>query len=403
MITGRDIVILSSIEWDFLWQGPQEIASRLAKAGNRVLYVENTGVRSPKLRDVRRVAFRILSWVEEFASKGVRTVAANLYVCSPIVLPPLGGDWQRRITRRVFLPLIVRSANKLGLRQPIIISFLPTDTAVDLIQLLRRDRSVVVYYCVADFAELCSKPARIRATEDELLKASDILLTQFAPLALQWTRSDKPVHVIPYGVNLDRFSSNGSSNHKIIERSRNNGQQEKPIIGYVGGLHRHLDVELLTAMAQARPDWQWVCMGPAQRNVGKLAALQNVELPGAVPHDQLARHIETFDVGIVPYVRSTFTDTVVPTKINEYLAMGIPVVSTNLPSVIEAYSWEGAVIATEATLHKFVAAIESALALPKDQIARDRRRSVAALADWEARLEQICALIEAAPQRLRAE
>ena len=396
MITGRDIVILSSIEWDFLWQGPQEIASRLAKAGNRVLFVENTGVRAPKLRDARRVVFRIRSWAEEFASKGVRTVAPNLHVCSPIVLPPLGGDWQRRINRRVFLPLIFRSANQLGLRQPVIISFLPTDTAVDLIEILRCDGSVVVYYCVADFGELCSQPARIRATEEELLKSSDIILAQCAPLLLQWRRSDKPVHVIPYGVNLDRFSSNGSSYKKRIDGFRSNGQRDNPVIGYVGGLHRHLDVELLTAMAQARPDWQWVCVGPAQRNVGRLAALQNVELRGEFQHDQLARHIETFDVGIVPYVRSTFTETVVPTKINEYLAMGIPVVSTNLPSVTESYSWEGAVIAIEPSLDAFVAAIESALALPKDQASKDRRRSVAALGDWQVRLEQICRLIETA-------
>src|SRR5437773_6561439 len=63
MLRGRDIILISSIEWEFNWQGHQEIASRLARAGNRVLYVENMGVRSPGLHDVGRVARRFSHWM----------------------------------------------------------------------------------------------------------------------------------------------------------------------------------------------------------------------------------------------------------------------------------------------------------------------------------------------------
>src|SRR6266850_1895147 len=178
MISGRDFIIISSIEWDFLWQGPQEIASRLARAGNRVLYVENTGVRSPKLSDAHRVLSRVVKWANAFASHGLRTVAPNLYVCSPVVLPPLGKRWQRELNRRVLLPLVGRAARSLQLRHPVLLTFLPTDTAIDLIQLLRSDDAVTVYYCAADFAELSSRPARLAETERELVGMSDLVLAQ---------------------------------------------------------------------------------------------------------------------------------------------------------------------------------------------------------------------------------
>jgi len=393
MITGRDIIILSSIEWEFLWQGPQEIASRLARAGNRVLYIENTGVRSPTLRDARRVVSRLISWAATFASKGLRTVESNLYVSSPVVLPPLGGRSQRELNRRIFLPLVCRAATQLGLRNPIIVSFLPTDTAVDLIERLRCDRSVVVYYCVADFVELSTRPSRMVETERELLNSSDVVLAQCVPLAVHCSQWTKDIQVIPYGVNLDHFSSNGLGIKKEVDAAV---AKNTPVIGYLGGLHRHVDLNLLVAMAQARPDWKWVCLGPAQVSVRKLAALQNVKLLGELPHHKLAEHIETFDVGIVPYVRSSYTDTVVPTKISEYLAMGKAVVSTNLPSVCNSYSWDGAVITVEPTLEKFIAAVGRALALPRDAATKARRRAIAALGDWEARLEQICAVVDAA-------
>ena len=62
MITGRDVLYLSSIDWAFQWQGPQELAVRLGAAGNRVVYVENTGVRTPRLSDAGRVISRLARW-----------------------------------------------------------------------------------------------------------------------------------------------------------------------------------------------------------------------------------------------------------------------------------------------------------------------------------------------------
>ena len=78
-LRGHDIVCLSSIDWQFIWQGHQEIMSTLAAAGNRVLFVENTGVRRPTLRDLSRVRDRVRNWRR--GTKGFREERENLYVC----------------------------------------------------------------------------------------------------------------------------------------------------------------------------------------------------------------------------------------------------------------------------------------------------------------------------------
>jgi len=110
MLSGQDFVIISSVEWNFLWQGPHEIATRLARAGNRVLYVENTGVRSPKWEDARRVSQRVTRWASAAARRGVRQIEPNLFVCSPLVMPPFGRPWQETLNRRVLLKAIVMAA-----------------------------------------------------------------------------------------------------------------------------------------------------------------------------------------------------------------------------------------------------------------------------------------------------
>ena len=111
MLTGRDIILISSIDWDFNWQGHQEIANRLARAGNRVLYVENMGVRSPGLHDVGRVARRFSHWAGSVFDGGVRQVSPGLYVCSPLILPPFGSStrgWPRLLIRKApwYVPLL---------------------------------------------------------------------------------------------------------------------------------------------------------------------------------------------------------------------------------------------------------------------------------------------------------
>src|SRR6185436_10337668 len=123
-----------------------------------------------------------------------------------------------------------------------------------------------------------------------------------------------------------------------------------------------------------RPDWSWVLVGPLQASAERLAGHKNIYVAGSRPHDELARHARSFDVCIVPYLQSPYTETVVPVKINEYLAAGRPVVSTDLPTVVEFNERHRVLITTENKRDDFLRGIEAALLLPQDPAILARRR-----------------------------
>ena len=126
-----------------------------------------------------------------------------------------------------------------------------------------------------------------------------------------------------------------------------------------------------------------------------MAGLPNVHLTGQRPHAELADYVHGFDVCVVPYVDSPHTATVVPTKINEYLAVGKPVVSTALPPVREFNEeHRGVLLTAEPEAESFLAAVERALRLPRDEETRRRRRRVAEQADWGTRFREMCDLVE---------
>ena len=401
MISGRDIVVLSSLEWDQLWQAHQELAARLARGGNRVLYVENLGVRSPRVSDAGRVAARLGRWTRAIASGGVREIAPGLHVCSPLALPPFGSP-PRRVLNRLLLRQVHRAAKTLGFREPIVWSYLPTDAALDLIGLLRRPRSVVVYTCLADFAELTPRRDRLERAERAVLEASNLVFARGPSLAARCRRWSESVHEIELGVSLERFAVPGANRDRDSDTEtwapiagEPLDELPRPIVGYVGAIHRHLDLELAIGMAAARPHWSWVYVGPAQVPVGELAARPNVHLVGHVRHDLLARYIERFDAGIVPYRVGPTTATVLPAKLMEYLAMGKPAVSTPLAEV-RAFDAGRQVVATaEGEPDAFLAAIEAALEGDGPEPRAARRAAVAAL-DWGVQLERMSALIEGA-------
>ncbi|MCA1632279.1 MAG: glycosyltransferase [Acidobacteria bacterium] len=405
MLSGRDIILISSIEWDFNWQGHQELASRLARAGNRVLYIENMGVRSPGLHDARRVAQRFSHWAGSLLDGGVRQVAPNLYVCSPLILPPFGSRLRHQINRRVLLPLLRRVVQNLRFDPAVIMTFLPTDTAASLVRMLRTPQGVVVYYCIADFAELTQHSQDILKSERSIIEMSDVIFAQSPRLAEHCSQGGRKVEVFPFGVNLDVFAKqddhpDGSSAKGPIAAAKNSSASDlmsalpRPIIGYVGGIHRFFDVEMLVAMARARPHWSWVLVGPMQTSPRELKRIPNVYLAGPKAHEDLPDYIRGFDVGIVPYLSNSYTATVVPTKINEYLAMGKPVVSTNLPEVSTFNGQHGVIITSPNRPTEFVASIERAILSSVEATIVTRRRTVAALNDWEERSERMSCLIE---------
>ena len=166
---AKNVVIISSIDWSFNWQGPQEIALRLAQEGNRVLYIENLGVRFPTLKDAGRVLIRVSKYFKSLISSEIKETEPNLFICSPIALPPFGSIIFNLLNYFLFLPNIKRIAKRLNMTDPTIWCFLPTDTAYNLINLLKNENSTTIYYVAGDFEPLVEDVAKLRKNDKKLL------------------------------------------------------------------------------------------------------------------------------------------------------------------------------------------------------------------------------------------
>src|SRR5919112_611044 len=403
MLRDRNIICISGIEWDFNWQNSQELCSRLAAAGNRVLFVENMGIRSPGLKDAGRVWKRLLNWSQSLRTRGVRQVGDNLYVCSPLVLPPFGPS--RDLNARLLLPRVVRAARRLGMGDALILTYLPTDTALDLVRQLRTPRSVVVYYRIDNLAALTPHAEELRRSERALVETSDLVLANSHELARLPSEVSDNVHVFPPSVNLDAFTPEGDGGDgmngdahldpEVLESVERVRRLSHPLIGYVGAISNHINGEMVEESVRRRPEWSWVFVGPGESPLKGLGDLPNVHFLGQQPHRSLANFIREFDVCIIPYRLNSYTATVVPTKLNEYLAVGKPVVSTNLPAVEHFEEQHGVQTISDEAPENFLRAVESAMCQSGEHDAA-RRRAAAAHGDWDKRLEEVSALFEAA-------
>jgi glycosyltransferase involved in cell wall biosynthesis len=353
------------------------------------LFVENMGVRAPRPADAGRVVKRVSDWTRERGGRRPRRVAPNLDVFSPLVLPPFGWRATRLANRRVLLAEVRRAIERLGFRDPILITWLPTDTAVDLAEILQP--AALCYFCIADFAELVEKRGRLAQSETQLLRASDVVFAHAQATYEHCARVARCVELVPPSVSLRQFAL------APPPASR----PHTPRIGYVGGLHRVVDYELVAACARLRPGWRWELVGPIQHPVGPLASLENVALPGAASHDELPDVIAGFDICAVPYLTGPEHASVAPTKINEYLSVGKPVVATALPWVRAFQERHGVLEVVRPEPQEFVAGIERALATITDPALTQQRREAAAESDWSVRMERISELIEDAAQSRR--
>lgn len=395
MIENQDILCISSIDWDFIWQGHQEIMSSLAANGNRVLFIENTGVRTPGFRDIPRLVKRIRNWSRSV--KGMRKEKEGLFIYSPVILPFPYSTIARWINRRLIIAGVKRWMKSVGGSKPVIWTFLPTGLALDIINAI--DNKLVVYYCIDNFAASSPEARKILKTEWALLKGADIVFVTARNLYDFCSKYNNNVHVFPYGVNMDVYEKAGKTAPK---RPADIPATTDAIVGYVGGIHKWLDFELVKFLAREHPDKSFVFVGPLQEDVTALKGVKNLHFLGQKSYEELPSYIGQFKVCIIPYLLTEYTKNVYPTKINEYLCMGKPVVSTALQEVLafndrnkDRKSGEDIVFIGR-TKEEFSGLVdkagrESAISC---EVA-DKRRAVAVKeGSWKVKIEDMCGLIE---------
>jgi uncharacterized SAM-binding protein YcdF (DUF218 family)/glycosyltransferase involved in cell wall biosynthesis len=383
-----DVICISSIDWDFIWQGHQEIMSTLAAEGRRVLFIENTGVRTPRFRDVPRLRQRLKNWAR--GTRGFREERPNLFVLSPIVVPLPYSRVARWLNRTLLAHLIRRWMRAVEWSRPIVWTFLPTPLAHDLID--RLDPALTVYYCIDDLASSSHEARRITGSEEAMFRRADLVFVTSEKLRARAASISPRVHFFPFGV---RFQSFEDARLSPAAPPADIAALPHPLVGYVGGMHQWVDQDLIAEVARRLPHVNFAFIGPAQCDLSRLEGCRNITLLGGRPHAQLPSYIREFDIGIVPYKLSEYTTNVYPTKLNEYLAMGIPVVATDLLEIRRFNADHGDVVAIAADAAEFAGAIERLLAQPK-ALGSERRIEVARLNGWQTRIQQMQLLIDRA-------
>ena len=268
-------------------------------------------------------------------------------------------------------------------------TFLPTPLARGVIADL--DPALTIYYCIDDLASSSREARKIVKSEQALFQSADLVFVTSERLRARAAQFSGAVHLFPFGVNLAVFQQ---SRERQEAAPADLAALPRPIVGYVGGLHQWVDQDLVAATASRLPHVSFALIGPEQTDVSRLKALPNVHLFGQRPHGELPRYVRGFDVGLVPYRITEYTANVYPTKLNEYLVMGIPVVATDLAEIRRFNGEHGDIVRIAATADGYAGEVSAAIAQTAAPSETARRIAVAESNSWERRLEKMSELIE---------
>jgi glycosyltransferase involved in cell wall biosynthesis len=377
-LRDQDIVCIGSADWQTeLPINQHHLMGRFARR-NQVLFVESLGLRRPQIagRDLKRIWRRLRTGL-----RGVRQID-GVAVLSPLVVPFHGHQALRNLNRRLLRLQVKRAARKLGMKAPILWGYVPQAEA--LIEPLAP--SLVVYHCVDDVAAQKGVDAvGYREAERRFAARADLVLASAPALAERMRTLSDHVLYAPNVADTDLFATalGAIAPDPALEAL------PRPRLVFQGAIvATKLDLGLLAEIAARRPGWSIVLVGPhgagdPSTDLGALEAAPNIHLLGARRQEELPAVLAAADIGLIPYAINDLTRSVFPMKVYEYLAAGLPVVSTPLPALDGV-----ADVDVVADADAAVAAIEAELARD-DQKVREARSRRAAGHSWESRIAEI--------------
>jgi glycosyltransferase involved in cell wall biosynthesis len=384
-IGNRPVVCVGFNDWDNeVWTNQHHLMSRLAAGGSPVLFIESLGLRRPNLgsgRDLRRIAARLRRGLAPPRQAG------DVTVLSPLVLPLHSSAAVRRLNGAILRSLVGRAVRRAGWRRPILWAYVPQAEAL----LGALDPELVIYHCVDDIAAQDGiDAAQFSAAEARFARRADLVIASSPALAERMRSLSNTVLFAPNVADTARFASALEPGPIDPELER----LQEPRIVFVGAIAaKKLDFELISRLAAARPEWSLALVGPVGlgdpgTDTSALAAIPNVHLLGLREHDALPAVLRGAAVGLIPYRSSRLTASIFPMKVYEYLAAGLPVVATGLPSLAEVDGVE-----VVSGVDEVVDAV--ARALRDGSAERRHERSAAVRANtWEARLAEIGAALQ---------
>ncbi len=357
-----DVIVLSHLRWNFVFQRPQHLLSRCARQ-HRVFFIE-----------------------EPIATDGparmdVSTPRPGVWVAVPR-LPEGMVAREAEAMQRLLLDELIAERR---VRSYILWYYTPMARAFSR----HLDPLVTVYDCMDELSAFAGAPQEMRKREAELLARADLVFTGGQSL-YEAKRGQHP-HVFAFPSSVD--TAHFARARRPIEDPADQASIPRPRLGFFGVIDERMDLDLLAAVADARPAWQLVMIGPvAKVDAADLPQRANIHYLGQKAYEELPTYLAGWDVALLPFAINESTRFISPTKTPEYLAAGKPVVSTPIRDVVRPYGTRG-LVHIAATATDFVKAVEQALA--EDSGARIQRADAfLAQESWDRTWERMRRLIE---------
>lgn len=329
-IFRRELLIFSTADWDNpFWTNKQHMAVLFARHGYRVLYVDSLGLRQPALhtRDLRRMVRRL--WKSLPLPRQVRP---NLWRVSPLVLPLHSHKSVCAFNARLLYATLRWHLCLLGMRLPLIWTYNPV--IADLCAAL--PHSGIVYHCVDDLrAAPHIDAATITQGEERLGRIADFCFATSPALR------DRMSPLFPRTVfepNVCDQTLFDTARMRLSEPEELRGIPH-PRLLFVGALSEYkVDFSLMEAVARRLPEVHWILIGPegeGQPDSRRPPVLPNVHVMGPRTYGRLPYYMAHADAAVLPTPHNAYTAAMFPMKFFEYLAAGLPVVSSDLPALRE--------------------------------------------------------------------
>ena len=332
------LICFSHLRWDFVFQRPQHVMSRFARDMTLIYWEEPMAIGA---QDTPYLQVR-----EAEGFPGIRVVVPHL---------PEGIDEDRAedALRRLL------DAHLASVRGPLVAWYY---TPMMLAFSRHVTPDVTVYDCMDELSKFKFAPEHLLSYEQELIDRSDLVFTGGSSLYEAKKDRHHSVHCFPSSVDRAHFAKARTA----LPEPEDQAQLKRPRFGFYGVIDERFDIDLLRQIADLRPSWSFVMVGPVVKIAEEeLPRAANIHYVGSKTYEQLPSYLSGWDVALMPFAMNDSTQFISPTKTPEYLSGGKPVVSTPIKDVVRHYGHlEGVKIACDA--ESFVRCCDQALELARD-------------------------------------
>lgn len=383
-------ILFSTADWDEpYWTNKQHTAKMLAKYGWRVLYVESIGLRPPKAsskKDWARLAKRLRKGVRGIL-RGPTRVGDSIWLLSPLVVPAAhDGGTLAAMNRALLRWPISRFMKSEGFEEPVIWTYHPYILGT----IKNIDYGKLLFHCVDDLSAIpgIDKKSYLNA-EATLLREADVVVVTSKTLEEKCSKHNENTHYFSNVVDFDHFSKAFDSQGEPEELA----SIPRPRLIYHGVLSDFkLDFNLLVDLVERTPKWSWIFIGEeregqSSQKLNTLRNMRNAYFLGYRRYQDLPLYLGSSQVGLLPTLVNEYTKSMFPMKYFEYLAAGLPVVSTPL----EFTKYVSGGLEVGGSTVEFITAIEHQLR--RGRLDKSEARQFVGDRTWEARTRKMVNLL----------